>query len=328
MSNERDTSPVITQDKLLEYHNRLVYPFLNGISTKGDQAFVPCGKIEGFMRTTAPKGYLVCDGTEYLKSAYPSLAAVLGAVDTAQSTTNFAGSDANHFKVPDLRGEFLRGTGTNGHSNQGNGASVGTHQDATPVPKLILDYSQNALETYGEFILRNYDSYAEAGIGQGLHFNGTKLTGDWIKTQAKEILTRPTNTSVLYCIAYEDLYLTPRHTYSTTEQVVGTWIDGTPVYEKVVISIMPTGEETKEVLHGINNLKMVISLHGISFNSKNNSNRLLPYVGDAWQDEYKKQNLIAITSTAFYIRNYQVDLSSATAYITVRYTKTTDTAQS
>ena len=234
MSNERDTSPVITQDKLLEYHNNLVYPFLNGVSTKGDQAFVPCGKIEAFMTSTAPKGYLVCDGTEYLKSAYPSLAAVLGAVDTAQSTSYFAGSDANHFKVPDLRGEFLRGKGTNGHSGQGSGGNVGQHQDSTTISRSLFDFSNNVMETYGSKSLINYDSDTKATDGKGLHFNGSGLTGDWIKSQTSTYTSRPTNTSVLYCIAYEDLYLTPRHTYSTDEQVVGTWIDGKPLYEKTV----------------------------------------------------------------------------------------------
>ena len=37
------------------------------------------------------------------------------------------------FGIPDLRGEFLRGTGTNSHVNGGNGAGVGEHQDATAI---------------------------------------------------------------------------------------------------------------------------------------------------------------------------------------------------
>lgn len=49
------------------------------------------------------------------------------------------------------------------------------------------------------------------------------------------------------------------HTYSTTEQEVGTWIDGSPVYEKVVdLGALPNNT-TKNVAHNISNLGLVIS---------------------------------------------------------------------
>ena len=40
-----------------------------------------------------------------------------------------AGDGVTTFKVPNLLGEFLRGTGTNSYTNQGSGANVGVHQD-------------------------------------------------------------------------------------------------------------------------------------------------------------------------------------------------------
>ena len=96
----------------------------NGIGTDGN----PVGTIIHFFGETAPSGYLICNGAEYADADYPILAAQLKGLTT---NTPFVGSDSDHFKVPDLRGEFLRGTGTNGHTNQGNGANVGVHQDAT-----------------------------------------------------------------------------------------------------------------------------------------------------------------------------------------------------
>lgn len=54
---------------------------------------------------------------------------------------------------------------------------------------------------------------------------------------------------------------TSNHNYSLTEQVVGTWIDGTPVYEKTVYY---AGGVTGTVLvpHGITNLKRIIDMTG------------------------------------------------------------------
>lgn len=81
------------------------------------------------MGTAAPDGYLVCDGTVYNISDYPLLA---NHFETQFQTKNhFGGDGITTFAVPDLRGEFLRGTGTNSHTNQGSGLNVGMHQDGT-----------------------------------------------------------------------------------------------------------------------------------------------------------------------------------------------------
>jgi microcystin-dependent protein len=53
------------------------------------------------MGTTAPAGWLLCNGAKVSRSTYASLYTVIG---------NASGSaDANSFNVPDLRGRFLRG---------------------------------------------------------------------------------------------------------------------------------------------------------------------------------------------------------------------------
>ena len=62
---------------------------------------VPAGTIHAYGGTTAPAGYLMCDGTSYLRTDYPSLFAAIG--------TAFGAADSTHFNVPDLRGRFLRG---------------------------------------------------------------------------------------------------------------------------------------------------------------------------------------------------------------------------
>ena len=63
---------------------------------------VPPGTVVSYISSTSPTGWLLCDGTTYLKAAYTVLASVLG--------TTFGG-DATHFVVPDLRGRSVIGQG-------------------------------------------------------------------------------------------------------------------------------------------------------------------------------------------------------------------------
>lgn len=63
---------------------------------------MPPGAVQAFARSTAPAGWLKCDGAVVSRSAYPALFAVVG-------TTFGAGDGSTTFGLPDLRGEFIRG---------------------------------------------------------------------------------------------------------------------------------------------------------------------------------------------------------------------------
>ena len=64
---------------------------------------IPIGTILAFAGNAIPSGYLMCDGQEYLKAEYEDLNKVIGTFWGRSS------NEANKFKVPDLRGYFLRG---------------------------------------------------------------------------------------------------------------------------------------------------------------------------------------------------------------------------
>ena len=163
------------------------------------------GKIEAFMRTTAPEGYLICDGSSYSTSDYPLLVNLF--IQEFGTAYKFGGSGST-FKVPDLRGEFLRGTGTNGHTNQGSGSAVGTHQDATLinpgwVNNLAAGWSlpRAPSATYSDLVtINNADSSVNIGTRQSisadtdLACHAETADGTWLRG------VRPTNSSVLYCI--------------------------------------------------------------------------------------------------------------------------------
>ena len=65
------------------------------------------GEIRILTETHAPLGWLICDGTEYDILQYPRLAPIL-----LKLPFN-AGVTAGRFRVPDLRGRFLQGSGEN-----------------------------------------------------------------------------------------------------------------------------------------------------------------------------------------------------------------------
>lgn len=151
---------------------------------------MPTGTILNFFGESAPFGFLVCDGTTYNKADYPALSTHLLAL-TSHSAYEVSGDDTK-FKVPDLRGEFLRGTGTNTHTNQGSGANVGVHQDGTQIPATYGD-SNAICATTGNIVS------ADAVLSSLARDYAMKSNSD---TAGTKYTSRPTNTSVLYCIKY------------------------------------------------------------------------------------------------------------------------------
>lgn len=64
---------------------------------------VPTGTVVSFIKSTAPAGWLICDGTAYSRSHFSKLFFVIG--------TTFGG-DVSTFNVPDLRGRTIIGIGS------------------------------------------------------------------------------------------------------------------------------------------------------------------------------------------------------------------------
>lgn len=106
--------------------------------------------------------------------------------------------------------------------------------------------------------------------------------------------------------------------YSLDEVVIGKWINGKPIYRKVIDFGSLPNSDIKTVPLNINNLDNVIKLFAIA--TTGTVIRCLPAsspIGEAYNID------IDINGTNIEIRT-GIDRSSYTAYIIVEYTKTTD----
>ena len=67
--------------------------------------------------------------------------------------------------------------------------------------------------------------------------------------------------------------------YSTTEQEIGTWIDGRTVYRKVLAGTT-TSDNIENLPHGITNFGTIIKVYGYIYSSNNESEPIQRVVPD------------------------------------------------
>lgn len=108
------------------------------------------------------------------------------------------------------------------------------------------------------------------------------------------------------------------HNYSTEEQIVGTWIDGKPIYEKVINSgyLANNNSITIDVSHL--NINDVIQLKGIAFTDDKKQFRPITLGtsdSNAIRIDFTNNNVRIITWSNW---------SSYNSFIIIQYTKTTD----
>lgn len=127
--------------------------------------------------------------------------------------------------------------------------------------------------------------------------------------------------SYLYCEYIEDYYITnaisESNTYSTSEIEIGRWIDGKPIYRKVVSFSMTVASSWTNVAHGISNLGTVINYYGMVHAVDGNWDKIPQFrTGGYGVTIYVGSSNIAYTNDW---------LSGTTsAFLIIEYTKTTD----
>ena len=161
----------------------------------------PVGTINAYGGATAPDGWMLCQGQAISRTDYADLFAVIG-------TSFGSGDGSTTFNVPDFRGEFLRGAGTNSHSGQGNGGSVGTHQDGTTVVTSIMGNGYGVIYnmTNGTVASSTYDKWVGNSGNTYVH-NTTQYETESYANVIGTGKARPTNTSVNFIIKAKQVAL-------------------------------------------------------------------------------------------------------------------------
>lgn len=149
---------------------------------------IPVGAVMGFSQGNVQPGWLECDGSVLSRSAYPDLFAAIG------TTYNLGNETGLQFRLPDYRGEFLRGWDHGRGADVGRtlgsfqSGSVGQHDHALAPGNAAV--TLQVARTNGTDV---------SFMGQS---DGGSSTDDIVFTQQNTSApeTRPRNVSIMYCV--------------------------------------------------------------------------------------------------------------------------------
>lgn len=144
-----------------------------------DENGSPAGTVVAFAGTTAPVGYLFCRGQEVSRTTYAKLFAAIG--------TTYGSTSGTTFKVPDLRGEFIRGF------DAGSGIDSG---------RILGSWQIDEFKSHSHIHAKYYQ--AGFGIGTSNYLGPYSSSGGSIQKTENTggIETRPRNVAMNYIIKY------------------------------------------------------------------------------------------------------------------------------
>ncbi|MFJ7143301.1 phage tail protein [Pseudomonas protegens] len=157
---------------------------------------LPVGAMVPFPKGTVPAGFLEVDGSVQSIATYPDLAAYLG------TTFNTGGEGAGNFRLPESRGEFLRGW------DHGRGVDAGRalgseQQDAlqniTGESSTFPTGNTAPLNSSGVF-KTNARSGVPTGIAGGGAWSSASFDFDASRVARTAAETRPRNLAVMWCL--------------------------------------------------------------------------------------------------------------------------------
>ena len=144
---------------------------------------VPVGAVNTFAMNVPPAGWLACDGALVSRTTYSSLFNVVG-------STYGSGDGSTTFKLPDLRGEFVRGW------DDGRGVDTGRGFGSSQADE-FKSHTHTGTNPGGVTWLARYQGTGGTWPGER---DGNDRTGSTDATGGTE--TRPRNLALLYCIKF------------------------------------------------------------------------------------------------------------------------------
>ena len=147
------------------------------------------------------------------------------------------------------------------------------------------------------------------------------IDSDIVNTIGTEIVNEHTESETLgYSANYLNAKFSSLENYLTEEQIIGTWIDGKPLYRKVVNHSKALSAGNNAIIHNIPNIGVVTKVDGYTILGTNN------YRTGAFESSTKFINIKTVDSTYINVHvGSDWGSSFKNGFVTIlEYTKTTD----
>ena len=311
--------------------------YKNGVEIGGES--LPIGSMIPYgSQNNVPSNWKICDGSEVSRTTYADLFNVIG-------TSYGAGDGSTTFNLPNKRGRVSVGLDSSQTEFNTIGKKGGekTHQlkveelpsHAHTVKGTVGSGGYAEGVSFGNSANPGYTSWVgmSAVGGNQPHNNLQPYEVDvWIikvsnivsslNTENANVINNLTSTSTTDALsANMGKELNEKLNYSTEEKIIGTWIDGKPIYRKVV-------QYNKPSTGGVN---INLSDFGIT-NVENiwlNNNSFVKSVNNEFKPINNLESL-EVFSFCNFPSTTQIRLSTNNTYLTgmwnliIEYTKTTD----
>lgn len=129
---------------------------------------LPVGTVLPFAGATVPAGYFLCDGSSYLRTAYPELFAVIG------TTYNLSTDGDEVFRVPDYRESTLVGAG------QSTRAEIAEHDVYTLGEFKDDQFQGHSHRVQGGYNTENFSNNVRTGINSNSPVASVEIVSDGI----------------------------------------------------------------------------------------------------------------------------------------------------
>jgi len=164
------------------------------------ERLLPAGAVMAFGFGSEPPGWLIADGSAVSRATYASLFAAI-------STLHGAGDGSTTFNLPDLRGIFVRGSGSqtvggitySGTFPQKETDLFRSHTHAVTDPTHRHSYTDQVSNSNGNFTTAGgtgQDGASDLGRQTGFSATGISIQA------SGGAETRPANIALLYCIKF------------------------------------------------------------------------------------------------------------------------------
>lgn len=321
-----NSEPAINDTNL----NQMQLNIENAINSQVSGDTLPVGSIVAFSSATIPTNWLLCDGRAISRTEYALLFSIIG-------TTYGVGDGSTTFNLPNLKGRVPVGVDSSQTEFDTLGETGGEKTHTLTVDEMPSHFhggttldnavgtrawkpSGSALIQIGDGAGYEIGTINPIGGGQPHNILQPYQTTNYIIkafSSAGLVANIANGYSTSQNDAYSCDYVNNLNTYSTTEKRIGTWIDGKPLYGKVIDFGACPDNSVKQVPHNIVNLKRVVKLLGFGGSSLSKGGITLPHGSN---------NPIALycDDTNVTVNSFQNASAYTETYIYMEYIKTTD----